>query len=298
MLRLTRQNRAHVLLVVVLFSLLVLMSVQVRGAGSNLLERTLFGITSPVLRLAFGTLSVMESGWRNYLDLRGVRRANDELSQRLLELEVRQQQLQQVTNENQRLRGLLRLSQRLPPVFAAARLMVNQAAGAQRIILVDQGVDSGVEKDMPVVVQEGIVGRVVRPGQSESVVELITDAGAAVAVRFERTGLHGMLAGRGGETLRLRYIPQQEDVREGDCLVTSGHDLIYPPGLPVGCVMSASSASTEGVRAHTGLMMDIEVKPAVSFLRLREVLILVGVEEDVAAGSVLELPPGDDEAPQ
>lgn len=285
MLRLTRQNRAHVLLVVVLFGLLVLMSVQVRGEGSTLLEQTLFGVTSPVLRLAFGTLAMMESSWRNYLDLRDVRRTNDELSHRLLELEVEQQQMEQVTQENQRLRELLRLRDRLPPVFAAARLMVNQAAGAQRTILVDQGTDKGIEKDMPVVVQDGIVGRVIRPGASESVVELITDAGAAVAVRVVRTGLQGMLAGRGGETLRLQYIPEQEDVREGDCLVTSGHDRIYPQGLHVGCVVAASSGGPADGRAHTGLMMDIEVKPAVRFSRLREVLILVGVPGGAAPGA-------------
>ena len=132
MLRLTRQNRAHVLLVVVLFSLLVLMSVQVRGEGASLLERSLFGVTSPVLRVAFGALSLMESGWRSYFDLRGVRRTNDELGHRLLELEVEQQRLEQVAQENQRLRELLRLRAVLPPVFTAATLMVNQSAGAQR----------------------------------------------------------------------------------------------------------------------------------------------------------------------
>ncbi len=295
MLRLTRQNRAHVLLIVVLFSLLVLMSLQVRGDGSNLLEQTLFGATSPVLRLAFGTLSSLESGWRNYLYLRDVRRANDELSHRLLELEVEQQQMEQLTHENQRLRELLRLRDRLPPVFTAARLMVNQAVGAQRTILVDQGMDMGLAKDMPVVVREGIVGRVVRPGASESVVELITDAGSAVAVRVVRTGLQGMLAGRGGRTLRLQYIPEQEDVREGDCLVTSGHDRIYPQGLPVGCVVAVSSGGPDDDRAHTGLMMDIEVEPAVRFSRLREVLILVGVQGDAAPGAALPVPPGNDE---
>ena len=155
----------------------------------------------------------------------------------------------------------------------------------------------GVEKDMPVVVQEGIVGRVVRPGASESVVELITDAGAAVAVRVVRTGLQGMLAGRGGETLRLQYIPEQEDVREGDCLVTSGHDRIYPQGLHVGCVVAASSGSPDDDdRAHTGLMMDIEVEPAVRFSRLREVLILVGVQEDAATGAAQPVPAGNNEA--
>ena len=83
------------------------------------------------------------------------------------------------------------------------------------------------------------------------------------------------MAGRGGNTLRLQYIPEQEDVLVGDYVVTSGHDGIYPEGLPVGRVSRVGPGALSAGRGEgTGLMMEIEVKPAVDFSRLREVLLL------------------------
>jgi rod shape-determining protein MreC len=271
-----RQNRDPLLLIAVLFALLVLMSAQVKTEGSNLLERTLFRTTSPVLRLTFRSLALLESSWRRYVHLGGVRQKNEVLAGRLQELLVLQQQTEEIHRENQRLRRLLGLRERLPLSVIAAKLLVNQSDGPLRTILLDQGTEAGVVKDMPVVVEEGIVGRVVRPQARASVVELITDAGAAAAVHVVRTGLQGIVAGRGGDTLRLQYIPEQEDVVPGDCLVTSGHDGIYPEGLGVGCVTRVGPGALSAGRGEgTGLMMEIEVEPAVDFSRLREVLLLV-----------------------
>ncbi len=269
---LTPQNKGPLLLVVVLLGLLILMSAQVKSAGATLLEQTLFRLTSPILRLTYGTLSFLEGGWSHYVDLRGVRQANEKLASRALELEVEHQQLDELRRENVRLRALLGLRAQGTLSFIAAKVIVNQAFGSERAIIVDQGMRNGVFENMPAAVGEGVVGRVVRVDPGEAVIQLITDAGSAVAVRFERTGLQGMLTGRGSDTLRLHYIPQHEDVVVGDCLLTSGHDRIYPQDLRVGCVSRVGSITEASPRA--GLMMEIDVEPVVRFSRLREVLML------------------------
>lgn len=274
-----REKKPLVLLVVVLFSLLVLMSSQVTSGGSTLLESVLFRMGAPVVRVFSGCLGYVAAGWENYVDLRGVRRENRRLARRIQAMELERSILEEVRRENSRLRELIDLQRRLDHPSLLAKVIANQAQGPQRVILVNRGSVDGVPMDAPVVTETGIVGRVINRGPRASKVQLITDAGSAVAVRIVRTRLQGILAGRGGETLRLRYIPQLEDVRPGDQLVTSGLDRIFADGYPVGVVL--------GVGSGAGPMKEIEVAPAVTFSRLEEVFILRdrGPGEETAAGS-------------
>jgi rod shape-determining protein MreC len=258
------------------------MSAQVKGEKSNLLLESVQRLAAPVVGLTHATLAAIQSGWENYADLRAVRRTNRELSHRIQELQVEHQQLEDLQRENARLRELLGLRARLPMVLTAARVISNQSRSPERTLRLDRGTEHGVRPNMPVVVEEGVVGRVIDAQPHSSKVQLIVGAGAAVAVRIERTGLQGILAGRGGDILKLQYIPEQEDVREGDCLVTSGHDQIYPGSedfrFHVGCIVSVRTRSRTRPDAapapETGLMLDIDVRPAVSFSRLQEVLVL------------------------
>jgi len=58
-----------------------------------------------------------------------------------------------------------------------------------------------------------------------------------VPIQVLRSGLRGVTFGIGDDgTLELRFMPVNADIQNGDVLVTSGIDGIYPPGLPVAVV--------------------------------------------------------------
>jgi len=118
-----------------------------------------------------------------------------------------------------------------------------------------------------VVGSSGVVGRVwtVSPGLSK--VQLLTDAAAGTAVLLQRTRVQGILMGGGTDLCTLEYISTLEDVKEGDLVITSGLDGIYPKGLPVGRVGKVSPGE--------GIFWTIAVIPRVEFNRLEEVLILL-----------------------
>ena len=266
MFRAAREKTSTVLLVLILFGLLVLMSVQVTVGETTLLEGALFRLTSPVVRLFSGGAAGVRGLWTDYIDLRGARHENRELAGEVQQLRLEASRFEEVLRENDRLRELLDLRARIDYPSRVARIIANESLGPQRTLLVSLGSSDGINLDMPVVAPHGVVGRVIALAPHTAKVQLITDAGSGTAVTVARTRLQGLVSGRGGDTLLLRYIPKLEDVRPGDRLVTSGLDRIYPAGFPLGTVLR--------VAAGSGPMKVIEVFPAVDASRLEEVRLL------------------------
>jgi rod shape-determining protein MreC len=277
MIRFLRDRKGPFLLILVLLGLLALMSAQVRTGGSTMMEQALFRLASPVVGLSFGAVELVRGGWENYVYLIGVRGENQKLTDRMHGLGVAQARMDEIARENRRLRELLGLQARLGVPSLAAKVISNQGEAPERTILLDRGRTDRIARDLPVVTEAGVVGRILSVGPKLSKVQLITDGGSAVAVRIVRTRLQGILAGRGGPTLRLRYVPDLEDVRIGDRLVTSGLDQIYPDGYPVGYVVHVESGS--------GAMKEIQVAPAVNFARLEEVILLLSRAPMAPAGA-------------
>ena len=124
-----------------------------------------------------------------------------------------------------------------------------------------------VSTGMPVVVAEGVVGRVVRSSPRFSRVLLVTDASSAVASLLQHNRARGVCRGQ-GEQLVFDFVLRQEEVKAGDRVVTSGMGGIFPKGLVVGYVGSVE-------RQDFGLFQAIEVIPSVDFSHLEEVLVLL-----------------------
>ena len=101
-------------------------------------------------------------------------------------------------------------------------------------IIVDRGLQHEVRGGQPVIDQIGVVGQVTRAYQWLAEITLITDKDQLVPVLNVRNGLRAVLAGVGNATtLELRFVPLNADFQNGDRLVTSGIDGVYPAGLPV-----------------------------------------------------------------
>jgi len=103
-----------------------------------------------------------------------------------------------------------------------------------------------VRPGQPVVDNRGVVGQVTRVYPWLSEVTLITDKGQFVPVQNVRNGLRAVIGGTGSDgTLELRFVPLQADYQNGDELVTSGIDGVYPPGLPVAQVTQVERSAMQ-----------------------------------------------------
>ena len=115
---------------------------------------------------------------------------------------------------------------------------------------------------MPVVNDEGVIGRILDVSDRHSRVLLITDQGSSVDAIDQRNRVRGILSGKDANGCILKYIRGNLDIKEGDLVITSGKDGIYPKGLRLGFVQAAYKDPVD-------LFQKIDVKPLVALAPLR-----------------------------
>ena len=147
-------------------------------------------------------------------------------------------ELESVRRENSELRGLLDAKERLPVPAVMAEVLYGPRDPFTRKLVIDKGLDDGIQAGVAVVDNDGIIGQVTRVYPFLAEVTQISDKNQAVPVQNVRSGLRAIVFGNGKEgTLDLRFMPVSADIQVGDTLVTSGIDGIYPAGLPVARVV-------------------------------------------------------------
>lgn len=139
-------------------------------------------------------------------------------------------------------------------------------------IIVEHGSDDGVRYGMPVVTQQGLVGRVEAVTASASRVQLINDPGSLINVRMQSLKRDAQLAGSITGDLNLVNIPQDVVLNAGELLLTSGLGGNYPADILIGQVVSVTKKENE-------LFQTASVQPVVNFSTLRAVLIITNFKE-------------------
>ena len=198
-------------------------------------------VVSPVQRLA----AVPGELWQRLGDLfitqsrqRALIKENDELQRQHQGDAAQLAQLQSLLSENQQLRNLVALPVRNQFATQLAEIVYAERDVFRRRVLVNKGADAKVLIGQVVMDDTGIVGQITRVYPWLAEVTLITEKNHAVPVQVLRNGLRTILFGAGDTSqLSLRYMPVNADIQNGDVLVTSGIDGIYPPGIPVAKVV-------------------------------------------------------------
>jgi len=163
---------------------------------------------------------------------------NAQLRQAAIEQAQKVQLAGQLQLENDQLRALAGLRQRVEAPSLVAVALYESRDPFSRKIVIDRGSRDGVRAGGPVIDEFGVVGQVTRVFPLTSEVTLVTDKEQSVPVQVVRNGLHAVaFGGAEASTLELRFLPANTDVQNGDSIVTSGLDGIYPPGMPVATVL-------------------------------------------------------------
>ena len=203
----------------------------------------------------------------DYFDLVGVRRENQELKMRLAQLEGQRARMVELETANRHLSDLLELRDALAMSAAGADVIGGAATGMSRTRILAEGASDGLRRDRAVVSTDGVVGKLIAVARDSSRVLLINDHNSALDAFDQRSRARGIVAGVIDDGLTMKYVDRSEDIKPGDTIVTSGMDGIFPRGLLVGKV---ARVSQEG----PGLFLNVEVKAAVKFRNLEQVLVL------------------------
>lgn len=223
------------------FSMLAifLMVADVRFKVTGPLRVAVAGALAPVQWLVMQPVGWLQTGAQYLETVAGSQSAEEAARTRLALQTVRAGQVEQLLLENERLRKLLALKERLTVSAQAAQVLYDAADPYTRKVVVNKGLLDGVSDGSPVLDESGVLGQVTRAYPSVSEVTLITDRDQAIPVLNVRTGARSLAFGDPGNHahgLEVRFMAANADVQAGDLLTTSGVDGVYPPGLPVATV--------------------------------------------------------------
>lgn len=217
---------------------LSLLFVDLRFRYLEVLRQGIAVFTAPLQRTAYGPVALGVSLGDYFSSIGTLRQENSRLQKREVEATTVTLRQEQLDRENQQLRALLDMKQRLPAKGTAAEILYYVRDPFSHKVLINKGTQAGVNPGQAVVDETGVVGQVTRSYPFQAEVTLITHKDQGVPVQLVRNGLRSVVFGSGDGQLELRFMAANADVKEGDVLETSGLDQIYVPGLPVAKVVS------------------------------------------------------------
>jgi rod shape-determining protein MreC len=269
--------RGVLVLGTVVAACLVLLTVQTRGHSTPTAEALGF-VTTPVQSGLARVNRAAVSVWATYLDWRNVRGENRRLREENQRLRVESLQVLETATENDRLRRLLALQQRLPLTTVSAEIIAREWGGWVRSLTVNRGRGDNVARLTAVIAPEGLIGRVMEVRSGASVIQVLTDPASTVGAHAVRTRTAGIVEGDPRGTMRLKYMARDGGgIQVGDLVVTSGSGGVFPRGIPVGVVRAIDDRGS-------ALFHYAVLAPVVDFARVDEVLLLTGdTRRDVAA---------------
>jgi rod shape-determining protein MreC len=249
---------------------------------------SVFGyVLDPLQRLFAGVTTDVGNMFQSVREARELRAQAEELQAQTDTLTVENIRLREYEAEVEQLRVMLNFVSEYPiSAYVGADVVGREACdvfpcgeviGADpnpylRYITVNVGAQHGVKKGDPVVgAGAGLVGRVAEVGPRTSKVQLLTDSDSSVAALLQTSRVTGLVVGQPDGTLRMKYIPQGEQIEVGDVVLTSGLGGVMPKGLVVGEVTEVQGKDYE-------LHQEAVVKPAVDFRRLELALVITGFE--------------------
>lgn len=201
-------------------------------------------------------------------DVAALRQSNAELEAEVARLQAQVVQLQGQVADTQALAALVNFSRSNPESdYTAASVIGRDPSPFLRYIIIDKGSNQGLRRGMPVVTDQGLVGRVDAVIGSAARVQLITDPTSAVNVRLDKADREAVLTGTLAGDLALDLVPQDVSLELGDVVFTSGLGGNYPPDLIIGQVMTAR-------RRDSDLFQQALIQPIVDFAQLKIVLVI------------------------
>lgn len=220
-------------LLFLLIACLVLLIADLRYRYIEVLRQGLAVITYPIQMAAYWPVELVRNVTAYFSSIQALSAENAELTRKQVAVAERLLRQDSIDQENMRLRALLDMKARQPASGVVAEILYNTRDSFSRRVILNKGLQQGVDTGQAVVDDAGVIGQVTRTYPLLAEVTLLTDKDQAVPVQITRNGLRAVMFGVGDGQLELRFLAANADVQVGDQVVTSGLDGIFLPGLPV-----------------------------------------------------------------
>jgi rod shape-determining protein MreC len=207
----------------------------------------------------------------NVAELIGVAEENNRLLARLVETSQKISALEEVQRENERLHAVLGFELSPEYQLLPASVIAVQGQGRPVAVTINRGSQDTVHVDMPVINQQGLVGRVQSVTTHFATIQLLTDPTSRVAVRVGDSREMGIVKYLTDGGMVLSNFPIDGTINVGDLIISSGLGGVYPPGMKVGIVDYVD-------RPAEAAFCDVRLHPVVNFQSIEEVFIMRRIE--------------------
>jgi rod shape-determining protein MreC len=235
-------------------------------------QASVYQLIAPFLTRGSGLQKQITSVRTGLKSLEDLEKDNSSLRVENRQLKATNQALRDVEHEVNRLRHALNYRERSIFKLVPAEVVARDSSTWWRTVTINRGKEDGIEGDMPVVTDEGLVGKTTTVSNNISLVLLVSDENCKVAASVEGTREQGIVSGErvtGGLTpfLNLNFLSKQADLKPGQKAFTSGVGGVFPSGLLIGVVRSFRVRELDG---------QAQLAPAVDMSRLEDVFVVTG----------------------
>lgn len=236
------------------------------------LQSGFYSLLSPFLKTGSGLKKSITSVSTGLKTLEELERDNAALKVENRSLKATNQALRDIEHEVNRLRRALAYRERSVFKLVPAEIVARDSSTWWRTVTINRGKDDRIETDMPVVTDEGLVGKTTTVSDTISIVLLVSDENCRVAATVEGTKEQGIVTGErvSGSTtplLELNFLTKQANLQPGTKVYTSGVGGVFPSGIPVGTVQSFRVRELDG---------QAKIVPAVDLSHLEDVFVVTG----------------------
>ncbi|MEO8664331.1 MAG: rod shape-determining protein MreC [Ignavibacteria bacterium] len=242
-----------------ILSLLIIISLILIFANDNSQVRFLRAVAVGFI----GTIQSTVSAVPNVFE---IQKENEFLREKNIELSNEISALKEAKLENLRLTKLTGLKEKNVSGVVIAKIVNKSLVQARNTITLNVGESDSVKVNMPVITDDGLVGRIVSSSSNYSIAQILYNRSLSISVKVQRSRVDGILNYDGAGNLVINNVPKSADVKTGDIILTSQYSNYFPAGIPVGTVIEEGNLDN--------LFKKVIIKPLVSFTTLEEVFVL------------------------
>ena len=233
-------------------------------------ESSLGLLIAPVQTFNTGVFSWLKDKKKYFSSVKSLSAENDALKKELLDTRAELNRLNLIENENSQLEALLDIKNQYKDYSVVGAKVIGKDPGNWfSTFTIDKGTDSGLNRNMVVMTQDGLVGKITECGYNYSKVISIINDSDAVSSQTLRGDNIGYITGDLNENgmCKMQYSEDISDILIGDTIVTSHLSNIFPEGITIGNVQKLT------VDKKTGMHYAI-ISPSVDFRHLDYVLVI------------------------
>jgi rod shape-determining protein MreC len=242
------------------------------GHKVTLLRQWTVAVVTPFERVLHGTSQHVRGAWNDYIDLRHTRQQNQDLKQYVARLREEQAAFAEDAAQGRRLQKLLAFQQQYIATTVAAQVIGTSGSDRSRVLYIDKGSADGLKPEQPVITPDGIVGKLRDVFPHTAQVLLIDDPTSGAGVILASTRIRAILRGNATGDVMINNLTSDSRIKPGEKVITSGGDMVFPRGLPVGEIVSIAPDPQH--QPYT----QIFIKPYANLVQLAEVLIVTSTQ--------------------